>query len=308
MKSVDRALDFLECQTDWRYSARTTPAAEPTAWAALALAAYGRHEAAARARVWLLDLQNTNGSVGIRKDEPAPCWPTGLAVLAWKLTGAVSATNIKSIGTAPSNAPSWAEQEGSRRAVEWLLTIAGETSANAQYTGHDTSIAGWPWVVGTHSWVEPSALALLALRAAGLAEHPRARDAARLLYDRLLSTGGCNYGNTIVLGQALLPHVEPTGLTLLALAGRPDAQGRIAASIAYLQGTLGPETTPASLAYGLLGLAAQRTTLAQSDEWLSACVEGSYRRGASLELALLALAAMGSDCPLVAFSTNHQAA
>jgi hypothetical protein len=235
-------------------------------------------------------------------------WPTPLAVLAWNLIGAVSEKNSNATGTTAPIAPSRAEQEASRRAVAWLLTIAGETSPTAQYTGHDTSIAGWPWVAGTHSWVEPSALALLALRTAGLVDHPRARDAARLLYDRLLSTGGCNYGNTIVLGQALLPHVEPTGLTLLALAGRPDSHGRIAASIAYLAGTLGPETTPASLAYGLLGLAAQKTALAQADEWLSLCVEGSYRRGASLELALLALAALGDDCPLVAFSTNHQAA
>ena len=93
----------------------------------------------------------------------------------------------------------------------------------------------WPWVLGTHSWIEPTAFNVLALKAAGRGEHPRTREAVRLLVDRLLPTGGCNYGNTTVLGQQLRPHLAPTGLVLLSLAGEQINDSRIAKSLAYLQ-------------------------------------------------------------------------
>ena len=49
-----------------------------------------------------------------------------------------------------------------------------------------------------------------------------------VLLDRQLPGGGLNYGNTYVLGQLMRPHVQPTGIALLALAGEADASGRIA--------------------------------------------------------------------------------
>ena len=91
--------------------------------------------------------------------------------------------------------------------------------------GHDRMLVGWPWAEGTHSWVEPTALAVLALRP------PARRPSARAKPCGCSSTGcfpdgGCNYGNTVVLGQTLRPHVQPTGLALLALAGEGDRGGR----------------------------------------------------------------------------------
>lgn len=292
MKSVNAALDFLECQSDWRYRPDTAPAAEPTAWAALALAAHGRESAAERAREWLDAAQTVDGSVGIRRDEPTPGWPTALAVLAWnvKIPRSVAA----------------ATRDASRRAVQWLLANTGEVSPTSEFLQHDPTIPGWPWVLGTHSWVEPTALGLLALRSVGLESHSRALDAARLLDDRLLESGGCNYGNTVVLGQALLPHVEPTGLALLALGGEPDPHGRIAAAIEYLESALGPDTAPASLAYGVLGLAAHSHVLPDTDQWLTSGLSRAYQRQSSLELALLALAALKQDCPLISHLTDPQ--
>jgi hypothetical protein len=292
MKFVNAALDFLECQSVWRYSPDTAPAAEPTAWTAIALAAYDRHSGAQRAREWLAGAQNVDGSVGIRRDEPVPGWPTALAVLAWNVKFPRSDTA--------------ATRDASRRAVQWLLASAGEISAGSEFLQHDTNIPGWPWVLGTHSWVEPTALGLLALRSVGLESHARAIDAARLLDDRLLESGGCNYGNTVVLGQALLPHVEPTGLALLALGGEPDPHGRIAAAIEYLESALGPDTAPASLAYGVLGLAAHSRVLPDTDQWLTSGFSRAYQRKSSLELALLALAALKQDCPLISHVTVPQ--
>jgi hypothetical protein len=303
MKSLNAALDFLECQSDWRYSLSTAPAAEPTAWAALALKAHARDDAAERAREWLAATQDSDGSVGIRRDEPRPGWPTALAVLAW------SQNHSSSVGAAsPAITAEPSYRDASRRAVQWLLASAGEISDTSKFLQHDTTIPGWPWVLGTHSWVEPTALGLLALRSVGLASHPRALDAARLLDDRLLESGGCNYGNTVVLGQALLPHVEPTGLTLLALGGRPDTHGRIGAAIEYLESALGPDTAPASLAYGILGLAAHGRVRPDTDEWLISGLSRAYRRESSLELALLALAALKQECPLITSMTISQPA
>lgn len=294
MNPLAIALDVLECQSAWCYRPGTAPAAEPTAWAALALAAHNRHDAADVARRWLLIAQNADGSVGIRQDEPAPGWPTALAVLAWNLPG--------------EHGPEDTAREASRRAIDWLLRSAGDTSETRPLVEHDPTIPGWPWVLGTHSWVEPTALGLLALRSVGLASHSRAIDAARLLDDRLLPSGGCNYGNTIVLGQTLLPHIEPTGLTLLALCGQADAHGRIAAAVDYLLAAIGPDTAPASLAYGILGLSAHGRELPRSDEWLANAFARAYRRESSLELALLALAALKEDCPLITQIAVPQAA
>ena len=282
MNYTNRILDFLEEQPVWRYDPCGSAAAEPAAFAALALAAYGRSQAACRARAWLASAQVADGSVAIRRGEQGPGWPTALAVLAWSLTETARAAAPYDSGTrvpvAADTHTRESDAENSRRAVAWLLSVAGDTAAQLPYMGHDTTIVGWPWVVGTHSWIEPTAMSLLALKAVGLANHPRAREAVRLLQDRLLPSGGCNYGNTIVLGQALLPHVEPTGTALLALAGQPDRSGHIQRSLDYLEAELCGSTTSASLAYGLLGLAAHGRVPAATDAWLAGCAARSLAR------------------------------
>lgn len=274
---MQRVIEFLENQHGWAYTSTSEPASEPTALAALALADYGRVDAARRALDWLRSIQNADGSVGIRANHATPGWPTALAVLAWNR----------------SQDADYAEP--ARRAVEWLLSISGTVSEQPEYTWHDTTIPGWPWVQGTHSWVEPTAMALLALRSAGLSQHTRARDAVRMLEDRLLPKGGANYGNTVVLGQVLLPHVEPTGLTMTALAGEGDRTGRVKTSLDYLQEAIGPHTTPASLSYALIGLAAHGREINAAKSWLVRASADALRREACCELALLALAARGGS-------------
>ena len=59
-----------------------------------------------------------------------------------------------------------------------------------------------------------------------------------LLLDRQLPSGGCNYGNTSVLGQMLRPHVQPTCVALLALAKEQDQGSRIAKSVSWLRKAL----------------------------------------------------------------------
>ena len=280
---VDDILNRLAAATP-SYREGGPPAAEPLAIAALALGAYGRTADAERLCQELTALANADGSVGIAANQPTPGWPTGLAVLAWTVVGAERAT--------------W--REYAERGVSWLLTAEGKTSERSPGMGHDTTLRGWSWAEGTHSWIEPTVFGLLALERTGHADHPRARDAVRLLIDRLLPDGGCNFANTLVLGQALRPHLEPSGLALAALAGQRDASGRIERTVAYLEGALNRQTTAMSLAYGLIGLAAHGCTPRAADDWLAAASQRSGREAAPFKQALLALAALKADGPLIA--------
>jgi hypothetical protein len=292
------------------------PASEPTALAALALIAYGALEAAVPKLRWLAEVQVEDGGVGINERQRSPCWPTPWAVLAWiaarrelgvgsselgvpvaRSSGRAERSSKHSALRTPHSAPAsfphrppWSLNI--RRGIEWLLRVAGN-KLPPRGEGHDPTLVGWPWVAGTHSWIEPTALAVLALKAAGHGSHPRTREAVRLLIDRLLPGGGCNYGNTVVLGQELVPHVQPTGLVMLALAGERDSSGRIARSVEYLGRVLDEDTAPASLAYGLLGMAAHGSGICMADEWLAPAAGAAIKRNAPLEMAILLLAAAG---------------
>ena len=293
MNWLDDTLDVLTAEDGWCYQLGAEVATEPAALAALALVGHGRAAASQGPCQWLVDHQNDDGSLGITASQNEPAWPTGLAVLAWSAArGDMEPTGQP----APYSA-------NIQRAIAWILAHQGHTLPQAEYTGHDTTLRGWPWVEGTHSWIEPTAMNLLALRATGHVDHPRAREAVVLLLDRLLSHGGCNYGNTIVLGQELVPHLEPTGLAMVALAGERDSSGRIDRSLTYLEANLSPRTTAASLAYAVLGLAAHGRMPPNIEDRLASAAEQTLRRGASPpRRALLALAALGEACPLIALS------
>jgi hypothetical protein len=256
---------------------------------ALALLALGRTADASRPVQWLLENQEDDGTVGITAKERSPVWPTSLAIIAWQ------AMQLKAVGKEAKRL-----EMASSRARSALLRSTGHIWNEApEQGGHDPSIVGWPWVDGTHSWCEPTAYALLALRASGDADHARARDAERLLLDRLLPDGGCNYGNTMVLGQMLRPHLFPTGLTMIALSGVPDESARVARSLDYLERNLNSQAAAASLAYATLGLAAQGR-LRDGAHWLlERAAAQETVRGSAWRLSLVLLASLGEESPLI---------
>jgi hypothetical protein len=287
MDFVEPVLARLASAKSWGYHDGSETATEPTALAALALMAHGRAREARPKLEWLLARQSADGSVGVDAAQDTPGWATGWSVLAWKAAQENSVADSR-FGQAI------------QRAVTWMLGVQGSIVEHVDLFGHDSTIKGWPWVVGTHAWVEPTAMNLLALRHTGHGSHERANEAVRLLHDRLLDAGGCNYGNTIVFDQALRPHLEPTGICLLALADKPDAKGRVEKSLAYAADVLEPRTTSASLSYALLGLAAHGRYPADAQELLEHAASRTLRRDASpYKLALLALAALGEGCPLI---------
>jgi hypothetical protein len=157
--------------------------------------------------------------------------------------------------------------------------------------GHDTMLVGWPWVAGTHSWLEPTAMAVLALRRVGSSSHPRVDEGYRLIRDRAIATGGWNYGNKAAFGHPLRPQPAPTGLALLALANRDKCTPTIARAIHYLQETLLSVRASASLGWGLLGLRAWSSVPEEADRWLAEAYQRAKGRpDATVKLSLLLLA------------------
>jgi hypothetical protein len=271
-------VDHLATIVATGYSIDGEPAAEPTALVGLALVAHNRHVEATAAARWLAQKQSRNGSVGVTSSRPSPCWPTSWAMLLWHAVD--TATSARQFS------------ENIDRAIRWTLDQRGETLPPSATFGHDSSLIGWSWAAGTHSWLEPTALFVLALKAVGQSDHARTREAVRLLVDRLLPNGGCNYGNTFVLGQSLLAHVQPTGIAMMALAGEGYADSRVERSLDYLERELRAETATASLCYALLGLAAHGRMPPKRDEWLQHASARVVQQDASpYRLALISLAA-----------------
>ncbi len=161
--------------------------AEPTALAALAL---GDGEA----RDWLLRAQRDDGGFGLASGSLVHDASTGLAALA--------------LDPGPE----------SERALDRLERSRAEFHGSTQAIPIAPDAVGWSWTIGTASWTEPTARALLALRllrrdSSGIG------DAVALLRDREAVGGGWNYGNRIVLGEELPPFAQTTAIALIALQG-----------------------------------------------------------------------------------------
>ena len=221
--------------------------------------------------------QMRNGRVVTSPDAPDAFWVTPLAVLAWH--------------------GSERHKENMNRAVEFLSSTSGKHWEKQKLApvAHDTSIRGWSWTADVHSWIAPTSYSLLALRAVGKVRHPRAEEAARMLMDRQLVTGGWNYGNTSVYGRQLYPQPDQTGVALSAL--RPYVtKGEVIRSLEYLGREIGRIRTPLSLGWGLLGLGAWGGRPPGSMNWVRECVDRQNRRGIynTQELSLLLLAISGN--------------
>lgn len=279
----DELLDSRRANSVWGNRPDGPPYVEPTALAALALAAvtipdYDARQATIAAGDWLAGLQQPDGALGLAPDLPKPRWTTPLAILVWSAVGGHSAALGK--------------------AIDWLVTHQGDTTRppGSSSLGHDPGIPGWPWVEGTHSWLEPTAMAVLSLCRAGLDNHARTQDGLRLIRDRAIRTGGWNYGNSTVFGADLRPQPGPTGLALLALAGREDDDHPlIARSCRYLQEILPTTHAPQSLGCGLLALAAWGARPREADEWLSAAAASLGKRPHSVAHRAYLLLAAGEQ-------------
>jgi hypothetical protein len=224
----------------FRLYAEGNPRPDSTAWAAIALSMAQRNgEHSSRACRYLTSIQQRDGRVPLEPDTPEAYWPTSLAIWAWKINDGF--------------------ENERQNAVSFLLDLTGEHSKKnkkqARTIGHDTTLKGWPWIEGTHSWIEPTALAIIALKICGKENHERVSEAKKMIIDRQLPTGGWNYGNPSVFGQTLLAMPDSTGHALAALAGLVE-KAAVLRSIDYLLDAIRYLKTPQAYCWSLFGLSA----------------------------------------------------
>ena len=235
---------------------------DATAWAVLALEAYaGNKDLIIPACQRLTRSQLSDGRVPVIEDYPESYWPTALALLAWKKVSGF-------------------EREA-ESAAQFLLNTTGQLWPRKKDTvfGHDTSIKGWPWIENTHSWIEPTSLAVLALKACGYAQHERVSEAVRMILDRQLPSGGWNYGNTFVFRKELPPILECTGLALCALAGFAEPRD-VGLSIDYLKREATRIRTPLAMSWSLFGLTAWSNGPLQARDWILESLDLQSKYGA----------------------------
>ena len=263
---------------------------DSTAWAIISMSAYEfEEERCGRGRAYLVSQQGDDGRVSISPTHPDASWPTPLAILAWQ-------------GFSQYHQPQ-------SLASEYLLGFTGLHFPNPDpsISGHDTAILGWPWIANTHSWVVPTALALLAIQEMGLSKHPRALAGQQMLVNRQLTNGGWNYGSTTVFKRELHPLPECTAIALQALAGHTPIR-TIERSLDYVLRELPRLRTPISLGWAILGLGAWGLKPKNTEELVRACWKRQERYGPYPlpSLALLLCAEKASQGLHSLFRTSNQ--
>jgi hypothetical protein len=220
----------------WPYYAGRASRIEPTCWALLALSVVpGVAETLVdRARAFLRTLQQNNGLL-VETGTPGPnnAW-NGLALLA-------------DISTERA-----ADGPFRQALVAGLLSVKGiALEDDSTPVRQNNRLQAWSWTDGTFSWIEPTAVCVLALkrsRASSASMRTRITEAEAMILDRVCDGGGWNYGNAQVLGQDLRPYVPTTALAVLAMQDRREHPA-IAASINWLRTHAASE--PATMALSL---------------------------------------------------------
>ena len=292
-------IDELAACRDWNYHAGGPLSTEPAAMTALALIGHGQIAAARPALDWIRELQTSAGSVGVTATQAEPTWATALAIVAW---GHYERAQKTISDAAETKSDSY--QDAIDSAQSFLLTQKGLPIPENDVMGHDSTLIGWSWAADTHSWIEPTSLHVWALKMTGLQDHDRTREAVRLLVDRQIPGGGCNYGNTFVLDQKLMPHHQPTAICLLTLMGEDetavtiDGQNRRDMTVGYLARQWPQVVGTSSTCYAAMALAAYDRVPDDLDVRLNELLARRRPTTGTHSLALIALAASRRECPL----------
>jgi len=259
----------------WGYRPAATSGVEPTCWALLAVAGRSNRDdldvGASAARPandeealklgcrWLHQAQLPDGSWPAFVGQPQGCWVTALACLALRAE--------KECADSVARGLHWLCDAWPAEGRYWRRFLNG-LRRRPPVARQDASLRGWSWTPGTASWVEPTALSLILLKA--LPEHLLPRSSAKrkrlgeaMLYDRMCPGGGWNAGNPLVYNVALTPRVGPTAWALLALLDRRDREEN-RGSLDWLAGVYPEIQGPGSLALAHLCLAAYGRAILES--------------------------------------------
>ena len=144
----------------WGFRGGSQSRIEPTAWALLALdqvfPAIAASEAIARGVRFLSDSQLPGGSWPAAAGQGQGSWVTSLA--CWAFLSANENRDALKRGL------SWLVAERPGDSGAWWRLIRRLT-AHKKVSMQNDAYWGWSWTSGTASWVEPTAYALLVLRA-----------------------------------------------------------------------------------------------------------------------------------------------
>jgi len=202
--------DAVGADGGWPYYPGRASRIEPTCWALLALSAGDEKpglENIDRARAFLRGQQRDDGLL-VEGESPSPNY-------AWNGLALLADTVIDGAPTSP-----WRD-----RLVAGLLAAKGVALDDNPSIPQNNRLQAWSWIDGTFSWIEPTAVCLLALkkaRAPGPLAMARIAEAEAMVVDRVCDGGGWNYGNAQVLTQDLRPYVPTTALALLAMQDHPQ--------------------------------------------------------------------------------------
>jgi hypothetical protein len=263
----------------WPYYPGRLSRIEPTCWAVLGLSvAGGEATATGRGLSYLRRLQRADGLLA----EP------GVGTVNYGWNGLALLVDVAVSG--PSSDP-WRD-----RLIDALLAAKGVALPDTADIRQNNQLQAWSWIDGTFSWVEPTALCLLALKKTGRsgpAVAARVEEAEAVLFDRVCDVGGWNYGNAQVLSQNLRPYVPTTALALLALQDR-CSHPAVQRSLDWLAAHATSE--PAAMALSLAGLCLEAFGR-PADASRALLVEQKARTGflGSIHLTSMALVALSAS-------------
>jgi hypothetical protein len=242
----------------WGFYSGAESRVEPTCWALKALTAEGPENSlddlpTASGLRFLAAAQLPDGSWPSATQQPTGCWVTSLA--CWVLRD----VRLGNYRTAIADGLRWVCKDWPKDSSWWRSGLR-RFLPRSQQLKHDDQVRGWGWTPGTSSWVEPTAIALLALEGQNARVLPSSAEKRRklgeaLLYDRMCPGGGWNCGNPEVYGVVGDPLVIPTSWALLALRAHPERREN-KDSLAWLERTFSKISGPGSFALARLCLEA----------------------------------------------------
>ena len=213
---VERILSGQNQDGGWGFLPGKSSNTECTSLCLLALDSLGAKQPVAstkRGLDWLLQRQRADGSWPLSDSTNEASWTTALAIIALN--------RFRGYQLKTRTASDWMLTQECRT-LGVLARLIGAFVSHSNTVALNPDLKGWAWVPRTFSWVEPTSYALVALKqarthvaATNLEE--RIQQGEMMIYDRMCSGGGWNYGNSKVFGDALWPYPDVTAVALIAL-------------------------------------------------------------------------------------------
>ncbi len=267
----------------WSYFGSQQSSVETTSLAAMALSTESL-EATRSGLGKLSRLQRRDGAWPAFVGDTEASWTTALVLCALNGTGEFVSAREKAF--------QWLVSERGREG-HWFWRWKFKTADRK--VRFDPDKYGWPWALGSASWVIPTAFSVIALKQYTVcnrleASEKRIQLGVEMLLDRVCFDGGWNSGNSDVYGEPLRPHLEATAIALLALQDERRST-MIQKSLEWLKHNAASVDAVSSLAWCILTLFVYQEPMDGLKNRLLTIVEDGpdIQNNATLATAILAL-------------------